>query len=487
MAKLKHKENNQNETIDVEQTITETESEAQDPKKIVRHEWILEATFRNEKSCIDFINSENCWARKKQVPQTIGLKTLYRCNHCKLRGKVCSAEIYTISNSSPEDKTFKLYRKQAVHDHDESGNKVSVMSDEVKNSIRTYVSEGLTLKKILYRFRDKTDIVQPTKAQVESQIKRCRKELFGDSAISVTEMVKFCEEHSSVPDDIDEAFILAYEHSPLNSTDDEYSDESDDEETSVGQQRKGNWIRIIATTKRLLANSARSIILHADTTYKIVIQRYPILNFGTTDKDNTQHFHLMAMMISKYERTDDFAFAFKALKDGVLRITGVEFKPTVLMSDAAAAIGNAFKSTFGNEVTVMMCFTHVMAAVDRKAMVNKDNKALIKADVRKLRLAPSKVQFEIGCGLFLEKWSEREKSFTEVFEQQWIAKNYNWFNGAHYRVPTTNNALEGFHSNLKMHQTYYRQKGLAEFKVLFHFYLIYSIFIRFIRFSFDHC
>lgn len=224
------------------------------------------------------------------------------------------------------------------------------------------------------------------------------------------------------------------------------------------------------TTKRLLTNSVHSKIIHADATYKIVIQRYPVLNFGTTDQDNVQHFHLMGMMLSKYERTADYAFAFKALRDGVKRIIGTEFKPNLLMSDAAPAIGNAFKSTFGNDVTVLMCFTHVLINVDRKAVKRKENEIEIKSDLRKLRLAPDQAQFDIGCKLFLGKWSIREKVFADYFEKTWILKNQNWYNGVHYRVPTTNNAMEGFHSNLKMHQTYYRQKGVAEFKVCFHYY-----------------
>lgn len=241
---------------------------------------------------------------------------------------------------------------------------------------------------------------------MESYIKRCRKELFGDSAISLTDMVAFCKDHSHVPDNLDTAFILAYEHSPLNedepdSDEDECFDDDDDDE-----QAKGPWFRFIATTKRLLMNSAHSEIMHADATYKIVIQRYPILNFGTTDKDNVQHFHLMGMMLSQYERTADYEFAFKASRDGVKRIIGTECKPHLLMSDAAPAIGNAFKSTFGDDVAVLMCFTHVLMNVDRKSFVHKDSKVEVKADIRNLRLAPNKTEIDIGCKLFLEKWSD---------------------------------------------------------------------------------
>lgn len=161
MAKPKEKENRPNEKNENEQMDIETpmdEMEPQPPKKTVRHEWILETTFPDEKSCMDFIEAENCWARKQGVALTIGLKTLYRCHLCKLRGKACSAEIYTISNSAPGDTTYKFYRKNAQHDHEDSGNKVKVMDDAVKAMIKSYIIEGLTLKSILYRLREKKDI-----------------------------------------------------------------------------------------------------------------------------------------------------------------------------------------------------------------------------------------------------------------------------------------------------------------------------------------
>lgn len=467
LAKLQENPNHMNDKDDEQQmeVESEAESEIQVAKQVVRYEYQHERTFDDEKSCFEFIEAEKSWSRKQLVKQNVGLKTIYRCSHCKLRGGPCSAGIYTISNSSPEDQTFKLYRKNAKHDHDSSENKVSKLSDELNAMIKGYVQEGLTLKKILFRLRDNKEIEQPEKNQVMSAIKRVRKELFGDAAISVQDMVEFCKQHSKIPDDIDTAFVLAFEHSKISGSDEEESDdddESDDEDTD--KPVKGNWIRYIVTTKRLLMNSAQSKIIHADATYKIVIQRFPVLNFGTTDQDNTQHFHLMAMMVSNYERKADYAFAFKALRNGVKSVTDNLFNPSVVMADAAAAIGNAFKLTFGNNVTVLMCFTHVIAAVDRKAMVHKDSKALIKSDIRKLRFAPNKPAFDTACSLFIEKWTSRETVFIQYFKKTWINRNSNWFSGAHYRVPTTNNALEGYHSGLKMHQTYWRQKGIAEFK-----------------------
>lgn len=162
-------------------------------------------------------------------------------------------------------------------------------------------------------------------------------------------------------------------------------------------------------------------------------------NFGTTDKDSTQHFHSFGIMVSKNECKADFEFAFRAIQNGVLRVTGKTFNPRVLMADAAPAIGNAFKAVFGNEVIILMCFAHVMMAVDRRKFINKESKGLVKNDLRRLRYVHNSTAFDVGCKLFLEKWRTNEPDFTEYFEKYWIKRNKNWYSAAYYRVPSTNN------------------------------------------------
>lgn len=78
---------------------------------------------------------------------------------------------------------------------------------------------------------------------------------------------------------------------------------------------------------RLLLNANTANIIHADATHKINVQRYPLLIFGTTDKTPDQKFHLIAIMISKHETADDFAFAFKAIGSSMLFVTNTNFSP----------------------------------------------------------------------------------------------------------------------------------------------------------------
>lgn len=68
-------------------------------------------------------------------------------------------------------------------------------------------------------------------------------------------------------------------------------------------------------------------------------------------------------------------------------------------------------------------------------------------------------------GFFLTKWATLEPNFVQYFETYWLSRNSNWFAGAHFRTPDTNNALENFNGNFKKYQTEYRKMGLAEFKI----------------------
>lgn len=226
---------------------------------------------------------------------------------------------------------------------------------------------------------------------MQNYIKSYRKRAFGEPAVSIEDMIDFCEQRLAVPEDVDEPFVIAYGHSKLPNqlNEPESSDEEDDEST--------NWFRYIMTTKRLLHNAKTANIAHTDATNKIVIQRYPLLIFGATDKTPERKFHPIAYMVSKHETADDFAFGFKAIRSAMLFETNTNFSPEYLMADAAAAVGNGFKRVFGDENTVLMCEAHMKRAVDRRKFNDADNhKEPLKADLDKLKLAYNDTSFRQG-------------------------------------------------------------------------------------------
>lgn len=296
------------EQIPEEQDQEENEVE-EPPAKMrrsgVRFDWPAnpEMTFDSKDECEAFIASEKTWKFIRNRGTKDGFRGGYQCDKVKARGENCAGGICTRFGKGHGDAAYELYRLPNAHNHDELDNKVTALSPEVKEILIKLLDDGKTLLKILDVIRQMDNIVQPRKNQVESFIKAYRRARFGAAKMTVQQFVDWAIAYSDIPDDIDKAFVLAYEHSPLG----DYIPDDEDETTIVP------WIRIIVSTKRLLVNSSQSKIIHADGTYKLNIQKYPVLVFGTTDLDSTQHFHLLALMLCKTEATDDFEFGFKAV------------------------------------------------------------------------------------------------------------------------------------------------------------------------------
>lgn len=338
------------------------------------------------------------------------------------------------------------------------------MTDQVKSIIRMRVDTDLTLKYIMPELRKVSSIKakMPMKKQVANYIKLYRKQSFGEPAVSIEDLILFCENNKQIPDDLDTPWVMAYQHSRLNNL----SDSSDESEKSQSGDdgNADNWFRYMVTTRRLLLNAKSSDIIHSDATNKITVQKYPLLVFGATDKTPDQKFHLFAIMISKRETADDFAFGFATIRCNMLMVADVNFSPTYLMADAAAAIANGFHRVFGDDRTVLMCESHMKRAVDRRPFHDQNNKELVKADLNKLILAYNEDIFQHGCELFLKKWLEFEPELAEYIDCTWFKRNEKWYNGAGIRTPNTNNALEGFNGVFKTYHTRRKIKNLNEFK-----------------------
>lgn len=445
--------------------------------------YTLERTFETEELCDQFIKNEKCWTKLRPALTLNGLKTIYRCNLVKYRGKQCDASIYTLSKKAPNDTTHELYRREKQHTHDDSPNKITTLSESVKELLNEYIEKGVTLKPILHELRKKQIDLQPMKHQVANYIRTARKKFYGKAKVSVEDIIQHCQRFAKIPDDIDEAFILGYEHSPIENNYDMTDEELQTDIFQVIDQHleaeQGDcdpqeederpayvpWVRFFVTTKRLLQNASESKIICADSTKKMVVQRYPVLVFGTTDNDTIQHFHLIGIMVSTFEKTEDFAFAFKTIQTGMDRVFSIDYLPDELMADAAGAIHKGFKRVFGENKTVLMCYPHVMRAIDRRKCANPASKEKIKQDIRVLHLCYSKEMFERGCELFVAKWQNTEREFVKYFSDYWTSQNSNWYNGAAIRKPSSNNGLESFNGSLKIHHTHFQIVGLAVFKV----------------------
>lgn len=211
-----------------------------------------------------------------------------------------------------------------------------------------------------------------------------------------------------------------------------------------------------------MRNAAHLKILHADATNKVTVENLPLIVIGASDANG--QFHPIGFGLSTNETSDDYVFMFKSMKDGILQFTSESIEPTHLVADADPAIHNGFRKIFGDDAKIIMCYAHVMGNIDRKyAFASLENKEELKNDIRKLHLSANEAIFDIGCQLFIEKWSDKEKDVVRKIEKSFFNKNKKWFIGCASKVPKTNNLLERFNGKIKQFQTFHERKPVKHF------------------------
>ena len=157
------------------------------------------------------------------------------------------------------------------------------------------------------------------------------------------------------------------------------------------------------TTRRLLLIANKSSKIHADATYKLNWQGFPVLIVDTTDLD--RKFHPIGLSVCTEEKQKDFEFIFKAIRDGVFKLDDSNtYNPNVLIADGSDAIRNAFTRIFASNKMVM-CWPHMRRGVDKKLCLINDNNELreIISDIEKLQICNSTHSFQLASELFLKK------------------------------------------------------------------------------------
>lgn len=135
---------------------------------------------------------------------------------------------------------------------------------------------------------------------------------------------------------------------------------------------------------------------------------------GTSDFDN--QFHLIGLCLTKGEEEKDYEFGFQAIIHGLNKLEAQDtFQPSVLVSDAATAIGNAAKKVFGPNILVRMCYYHFITCVTKKAK-GKWFLHQLKRELYSLWMAPSTDVFEEMVEKFIEKYENIDKPFSDYFK-----------------------------------------------------------------------
>ena len=226
--------------------------------------------------------------------------------------------------------------------------------------------------------------------------------------INLGELEEWCLKNEKIPDNDDEAFVCSH--------DIQYEDEIDDDEDV---EANGSKFRFFVTTKKLLLIANKSSKMHADATYKLNWQGFPVLIVGTTDLD--RKFHPISLSVCTEEKQKDFEFIFKTIRDVLFKLDDSNaYNPNVLIADGSDAIRNAFTRIFAPNKMVM-CWAHMRGDVDKKLFLINDNneRREVISDIEKLQICNSTHSFQLTSELFLKK-HEKHKDFIEYFKSEWL-------------------------------------------------------------------
>lgn len=398
-------------------------------KRGVGKDWIFVEKFEDPKMAEDKMASLKNFSRDYQQRTSNGRKQYFSC-----KIDSCPAMYQLFYNSSA---TAML--KTSEHNHaDGSVNAIAPVRltripEETKAKVKELREMKLKPKAIVSTLRNKyPELAIPTVKQLYGLHSR---ESNGQITISLGELEEWLTQRATIPDDEHTVFVVHYE-----------------------ANYDVPYFRFFLSTKNLLSQSMKSKTVHADTTYKLNYEGFPVLVLGVTDLD--RHFHPSGISVCTKEETEDFTFIFQSLTSGIYRVHGHTYKPTTLVSDAAEAIHNGFIAVFG-VLLIIMCWAHLKHAI-LKRYKGKANIDAILSDLDLLQLSPSNESFQIALNLFFEKW-KKEEEFIAYFKEQWVDKNCNWFEGVAKLIPKTDNALEGKNKWIKDSDTMRERLPLVQF------------------------
>ncbi|KAG4068613.1 hypothetical protein HA402_004954 [Bradysia odoriphaga] len=387
-------------------------------KRGVGKDWIVVENFADPKMAEEKMASLTDFAHDYKHITSAGRSSYFYCKQ-----KPCPAKYQLFYNSST---TVML--KSSDHHHVEKA-----LTNENPGPL-TRIPAATKAKLIAATLRNQyPELPLPTVKQLYSLNSRESK---GQTKISLGELEQFLTDKSPIPHDEHTAFVVNFE---INY------------ETPC--------FRFFFSTKNLLRQTSLSKIVHADTTYKLNYEGFPVLVVGVTDLD--RHLHTSGVAVCTEEKTADFSFLFQSIATGMYKILGICYAPTTLVSDAAEAIANGFKAVFGEGVLIIMCWAHVKRAILKRYKNNPNINDILK-DLDLLQLSPSTEYFQIGLKIFLEKW-KGEEEFIAYFKEEWVDHNCNWFEGAQKLTPKTDNALEGKNRWIKDSHTLRDRVPLKQF------------------------
>lgn len=183
-----------------------------------------------------------------------GKKTYYHCN----THKNCD---YQIMIFWPAVNSLKLVFESGIHGSELKDNRKGVEST-TKAHIKEMFLMGFTKPSQIKKELRRKGIEEPSDSQIKNYLVTLRKELYGPNISYLNDLEMWANQHSVIPEDRNEPFVLK---TMFN-----YSDAS---------------FSIAISTSNLMNLSTKADFLHADATYKLVWNGFPLLVIGNSDKE----------------------------------------------------------------------------------------------------------------------------------------------------------------------------------------------------------
>jgi len=391
-----------------------------------------------KQSCIKGREHNTSNARKRYV-------------YCKYRNNAsCPKEWVFVY---PHD-DVKVYLHEKDCDHNDLPFETSRgLSDQLKAIINECVERGQAKpKQIIAEMRRSgisgTNEPENLRQKISTYVAYQKKKRYGESGFTVADLYQFCSDNEKDPQLKDQCYVIGYEFP---------------EDIGLDGVSK---IRILLSSKRLLDHTPSTICsqIHADKTYKLLWQGYPVFVIGSSDKRNV--FHPIAIGVCGHENADDFEFIFNTLRN-------FGYNPEYLMCDDADAIRNGAKRVWSN-IKCGMCFSHVFMNSERSSKILKDQNLKFKVldGIKTLQLSNTESELKKGFDLLSESLLEVSMdqdlrrsllSFLDWFKKQWIDHNPFWFEGFNVLGPMNNSGLEGLNATIKEEGTLRERMGLMPY------------------------
>lgn len=236
--------------------------ENQPPQKQrrVHKGWIYERTFDSKEDADKFLKDDN-FSYYYENKSSKGIRITYRCSLAKFRGDQCEARAYILIDSSSTK--VQLFRADSEHTHQNHPNAIDIIPVEVQEVIQMLFENNVTTLKQMELNLAKKGFDVPEKAKLKTVLKKLSDSKTSKEKLNCGSLEKWLEENTAVPDSDTKAFVMNYE---MNYENEENID-----------------FRFVVSSKQLLSNAIKANKVHADATYKLIWQGFPVLVVGFTD------------------------------------------------------------------------------------------------------------------------------------------------------------------------------------------------------------